>query len=317
MANRTVDTPWNTLTPQQWIEGWKQMQDPGAYERGIYGDLMLPGIACGVRKIILIFNTNPDTPHDPIYIVDPTDFNVNPDSKIPILLAYNLTHYENLEPLEEADIVATIELVKEYQTGNYRYGRKDMHSLISLEYRRNDEENNLTKARDMNIDSNTIFPKRSTEKDKKEIIQRKGRIEGKDKINHEEKQDSSDQSSKNERILMPQERADPKMHSNTKTIANNLCYRLKKVRKDFPITEIDGKMECPICKVRVKNLKLHLERKPECEKCIDMVHFSESYCEYVKIICREKERLKRQRKLEADPDFEKKRKAKKKEKTAS
>ena len=25
---------------------------PGAYERGIFGDLMLPGIACGVRKII-------------------------------------------------------------------------------------------------------------------------------------------------------------------------------------------------------------------------------------------------------------------------
>ena len=67
MANRTVDTPWNTLTPQQWIEGWKQMQEPGAYERGIYGDLMLPGIACGVRKKLLIFNTNPDTPHDPIY----------------------------------------------------------------------------------------------------------------------------------------------------------------------------------------------------------------------------------------------------------
>ena len=66
MANRTVDTPLNTLTPKQWLEEWKQMTEPGAYERGIFGDLMLPGIACGVRKILLIFNTHPDTPHDPI-----------------------------------------------------------------------------------------------------------------------------------------------------------------------------------------------------------------------------------------------------------
>ena len=291
---------------------------PGAYERDIYGDLMLPGIACGVHKKLLIFNTNPETPHDPIYIIDPSEFNVDPDSQIPILLAYNMSHYESLEPLEEADIAASIDLVKEYQAGKYRYGRKDINTLISLEYRRFDEENNLTRSNQMKLDSKTYVPDRSKEKHNVEIILKK-RTEEKDQIN-QETQDSSDevsQMSNTDVIKKPQERADSKMHSNTKTIANNLCYRLKKVRKDFPITEIDGKMECPICKVRVKNLKLHLERKPECEKCIDMVHFSESYCEYVKIICREKERLKRQRKLEADPDFEKKRKAKKKEKTAS
>ena len=43
MANRTVNTPLNISTPKQWLEEWKQMQEPGAYERGIYGDLMLPG----------------------------------------------------------------------------------------------------------------------------------------------------------------------------------------------------------------------------------------------------------------------------------
>ena len=39
MANRTVDTPLNNLTPQQWLEEWKQMQEPGAYERGIYMEI--------------------------------------------------------------------------------------------------------------------------------------------------------------------------------------------------------------------------------------------------------------------------------------
>ena len=50
MANRTVNTALNISTPKQWLEEWRQMQEPGAYERGIYGDLMLPGIACGVRQ---------------------------------------------------------------------------------------------------------------------------------------------------------------------------------------------------------------------------------------------------------------------------
>ena len=53
MANRTVDSPWNTYSRKDWLEGWKQMQVPGTYERGILGDLMLPGIASGIRKILL------------------------------------------------------------------------------------------------------------------------------------------------------------------------------------------------------------------------------------------------------------------------
>ena len=66
MANRTVNTPWNIYSSKKWLEGWQEMLIPGTYERGIFGDLMLPGIACGVRKIILIFNTSLQSPHDPI-----------------------------------------------------------------------------------------------------------------------------------------------------------------------------------------------------------------------------------------------------------
>ena len=43
MANRTVNSPYNTVTRQQWLDGWKEMLIPGTYERGIFGDLMLPG----------------------------------------------------------------------------------------------------------------------------------------------------------------------------------------------------------------------------------------------------------------------------------
>ena len=43
MANRTIYTHYNTLTNKEWLEGWKDMQTPGTYARGIFGDLMLPG----------------------------------------------------------------------------------------------------------------------------------------------------------------------------------------------------------------------------------------------------------------------------------
>ena len=63
MANRSRKD-YNIYTDQQWQEGWAQMLVPGIYERGLFGDLMLPGIACGMKKILLIFNTNLNTPHD-------------------------------------------------------------------------------------------------------------------------------------------------------------------------------------------------------------------------------------------------------------
>jgi hypothetical protein len=142
MANRTIDSPWNTFSREYWLEGWKQMQIPGTYERGIFGDLMLPGIACGIRKILLIFNTNENSPHDPIYIVNPEQFNVRPDNIVPIVLAYNLSHYESLHTCTDSDIQATIKLVREYQEGRYQFKRKDFPMLLSFE---NVRDHNATK----------------------------------------------------------------------------------------------------------------------------------------------------------------------------
>ena len=133
MANRTVESSWNIYSPQQWMQGWKQMITPGTYERGIFGDLMLPGIACGVRKLLLIFNTNIETPHDPIYVVDPRTFGVKPDIDIPVILSYNLSHYESMHPLNDIDIQTTINLVQDYLGGKYRFKREDLPHLLGLE----------------------------------------------------------------------------------------------------------------------------------------------------------------------------------------
>merc|ERR1712208_226207 len=113
--------------------GWSEMGEPGAYERGIFGDLMIPGIACGLKKVILIFNTNPASPHDPIYVVNPNNFNVQPDTDIPIVLCYNMSHYESLEPVREHDVQATVHLVREYEAGRYRYSKKDIPFLINTD----------------------------------------------------------------------------------------------------------------------------------------------------------------------------------------
>ena len=40
MANRTVNSDWNIYSPEEWLKGWREMLNPGTYERGIYGDLM-------------------------------------------------------------------------------------------------------------------------------------------------------------------------------------------------------------------------------------------------------------------------------------
>ena len=136
MANRTVDSPWNAYSRKDWLEGWKQMQVPGTYERGIFGDLMIPGIACGIRKLLLIFNTNPESAHDPIYVVDPRQFNVQVDTSVPIILAYNQSHYESLHPCSNMDILESINLVKKYIEGRYRFSKKDFPLLLNLDKER-------------------------------------------------------------------------------------------------------------------------------------------------------------------------------------
>ena len=133
MANRTVNSPWNIYTSQEWLAGWEQMLIPGAYERGIYGDLMLPGIACGIRKFVLIFNTDLLSPHDPIYVVDPRKFDIEADSDIPIVLSYNLSHYESMHPCNNDDILKTTQLVQDYLFGRYSFSRSDLPFLLRLD----------------------------------------------------------------------------------------------------------------------------------------------------------------------------------------
>ena len=142
MKNRTIhDETWNIYSEKEWNDGWDQMLESGVYERGIFGDLMLPAISCGTRKFILVFNTSLDTPHDPVYVIDPNKFGVQPDSKIPIVLAYDLSHFESMHTTGEEDTANTVKLVEEYLGGKYRFGRKDMKMLIEIETEKQENQN--------------------------------------------------------------------------------------------------------------------------------------------------------------------------------
>ena len=135
MKKRTLhDQTWNICSMTEWEDGLADMMVSGVYERGIFGDLMLLGIACGVRKFILIFNTSLEAPHDPIYVCDPRKFGVEPDSQIPVVLAYDLSHYESMHPVDQQDTLKTIELVEKYLSGNYEFGRRDLPLLLQIDY---------------------------------------------------------------------------------------------------------------------------------------------------------------------------------------
>ena len=134
MKNRTMnDTNWKTGSDRDWEAGWDELLESGVYERGIFGDLMLLGIACGLRKFLLIFNTSLDSPHDPIYVCDPRNFGVFPDTDIPVILCYNLSHYENLLPNSKSDQDKSVNLVKQYIGGEYQFCKDDLAFLLNID----------------------------------------------------------------------------------------------------------------------------------------------------------------------------------------
>ena len=132
--NRTSDDPtWKICSSIQWEAGWSQMLESGVYERDFFGDLMMFAIACGVKKVLLIFNTNLNSPHDPIYVCDPRKFGVEPDTPVPVVLAYDMAYYESLHPLTSLDTHRSCGLVDQYLSGNYGFGKQDLPYLLDTD----------------------------------------------------------------------------------------------------------------------------------------------------------------------------------------
>ena len=134
MEIRLFESPFNPgYSRSDWQSGWQKLKESNIYEVDFFGDMILPTIACGLRKNILIFNTNINNPRTPISVISPVEFGLDPDSRIPIVLAYDLVHYESLHPKDQTDIEKTIDLVNLYKEGNYQFTHSNLADLVSLD----------------------------------------------------------------------------------------------------------------------------------------------------------------------------------------
>ena len=61
---------------------------------------------------------------------------------------------------------------------------------------------------------------------------------------------------------------------------NKLCYKLKNKKREHPIREVNGLMECPSCASLVKNVQLHFSRNNKCADNIDTIHFQSIFAEF-------------------------------------
>ena len=303
MENRTIDSPYNIYGHKKWQEGWKEMQNPGIYERGIFGDLMLQGIACGVRKYLLIFNTNVNTPHDLIYIVNPSTFNIRPDTEIPVVLAYNMSHYESMEPCTDIDTQSTVALVKEYLEGRYRYSRKDIHHLIGTQ----NDKHIMQETNEVGKKINGR--KKPLEEDEGWKTIGESTLDNVTSNNICPEIGSSEKEigpyAKNNGIEVTRKNLKNKEDTHNLLLGNdikNICYKTKNSDIIHNMTEIEGKIECPFCNEKWKNLNLHFTRRSECRSKIDMEHFSQQYEAY-------KNSMERKRKREKDKKYKAKLKA--------
>ena len=127
------DQTWNLgYTIAELKTGFEDMKNPGVYERGLFGDLLLPAISVGIHKQILIFNTHENSPHDPISVISPTAFGGFKDSDVPIILAYNMAHFESMHPKSNEDIMKSVDLTNDYLHGRYGFNRSDIPHLIQI-----------------------------------------------------------------------------------------------------------------------------------------------------------------------------------------
>ena len=120
MENLLFDSSYNPgYSRNEWHAGWEKLKADNVYEVDFFGDLVVPAIACGLKKNLLIFNTNCNHPRTPISVIFSAEYGVEATSRIPIILAYDMSHYESLHPVDTCAIEQSIDLVNLLKEGKY------------------------------------------------------------------------------------------------------------------------------------------------------------------------------------------------------
>ena len=249
LMNKILDKkiPWNPgMTRQEIIEGFNEIMESGVYERSFFGDMMIVGIACGVEKRILIFNTNENinkTGHDPISVVDPRDYGGSVNSHIPVVLSYDLVHFESLEPVDNKDIEETLNLVNSYSAGRYseEYGftRNDMTYLVSaIEPHQERLDNKSATELDQAHKSRGHPPQRNTPNIIRPTPQKKTKFT---------------KATKNKSSVVEQK--------NDKNEGKDESFKFEYIC--FKENE-DGTVNCGVCQIKCKDLIVHMNGNDYC-----------------------------------------------------
>ena len=253
MLNKILckENHWNPgLTDAQLREGFAELMKSGVYERPFFGDMMIAGIACGIRKRILIFNTNERTTHDPISVIDPAQFGGRVDNEVPVVVAYDMEHYESMHPVENCDIDETIRLVNSYiaepsrYAKDYGFTRNDMNYLISKESKQvNTSKLNTEKNETSKGVNNSLCGVLN------EIIARA------EKVKDSAESDFTE------------------LKGNEQTeefVFGGVLFQDMK----------NGSVRCGICKADCKRLVFHLNSSERCKKNFDMPELTAEYSKY-------------------------------------
>ena len=265
LLNKILDEriPWNPgLTRAQIIQGFQELMESGVYERSFFGDMMIAGIACGVRKLILVFNTHEMTPHDPVSVIDPRHYGGICDTEIPVVLAYDLVHYESLEPIDLQDIEETIKLTKSYISNPSRY-------LEEYGFTRNDMEYLILPSVEHHIEEDIPETQRQEYFDARlgnsaKIPQQNQASSLKSKKNPETSSTNRTDTTENDYIDM------------TETM-NRTSFKF--LNLDFQEME-NGNIKCAICKVECARLISHLNNSSKCSQFINIEKLKTEFSKY-------------------------------------
>ena len=109
---------------------WNRLKHENEWDVDFFGEFVVPAIARGTKKQLLIFFTRVESPV-PVIVVTPEEYGVEHDSDIPVILAYDGSHYEGMIPCEPSDVEKTKNLVREVLDQTYPYQKSDIERLIS------------------------------------------------------------------------------------------------------------------------------------------------------------------------------------------
>ena len=116
----------NIYSDEQWDSAWETLQTTNQYDIEYFGEMAILSCAHSLRKDILIINTpwkmRNASAHGPINVVSsntivPTNTR---STEIPLVLAYDGTHFESLIPDTEEAVQKTVQLVKDFKTDAYK-----------------------------------------------------------------------------------------------------------------------------------------------------------------------------------------------------